>query len=766
VAGSQIKAGQDVRLDAARDVNLIASQDTQQTSGKNSSRGGSIGVGVGMGSGGAGISISANANSSKGHEKGNGVRQNETTVDAGNRVIISTGRDATLAGAQVSGEAVTADIGRNLTIASTQDSDRYDSKQHSVSGGVGYTFGAGGFSGSINASRDRMRSDYDSVQEQSGIFAGKGGFDVTVGNHTQLDGGVIASTAGAEKNRLDTGTLGFSDIHNRAEFKTEHQGAGISSGGSIGQQFAGNMANGLLAGGGNSGHAEGTTRAAVSGGTLTVRDTANQQQDVADLSRDTAQANGSISPIFDKEKEQRRLQEVQLIVEIGSRAADIARTQGEINGLNAARAKLAKDGKHEPGPDAKEKDKADYQKALRETSEYKTAMQKYGTGSTIQRGIQAATAALSGLAGGDIAGALAGAAAPELAYFIGHKSGLGEDDVAGRAIAHAILGGAVAAIQGNSAAAGAAGAATGELAAKAIAGMLYPDVTDLSKLSEEQKQTVSALATISSGIAGGLAGDSTASAVAGAGAGKNAAENNSLAHVLAAAEKEKPGTIAKYQAAREAMCQQDPEACRQAVNEAASLGLDFVPVVGDIKGFHEAETALDYLAAAIGLIPGAGDVASKAIKAAETALKKGDVSEASSLINKASYEISGHLPSPGQISLPRSGVGSNAAFSVTNAQLGKKLGKHVEDFGGNASNAVDRQRVLDIINDIGSHPDKVVAGKFAGQGAGSGASRGDVFFRIKGNDVVVTKPDGSFVTILKDGINNTSVKNALKGDPK
>ena len=93
-------------------------------------------------------------------------------------------------------------------------------------------------------------------------------------------------------------------------------------------------------------------------------------------------------------------------------------------------------------------------------------------------------------------------------------------------VAHAILGGAVAAIQGNSAAAGAAGAATGELAAKAIAGVLYPDVKDPSKLSE--KQTVSALATISAGMAGGLAGDSTASAAAGAGAGKNAAENNLL----------------------------------------------------------------------------------------------------------------------------------------------------------------------------------------------------------------------------------------------
>ena len=171
---------------------------------------------------------------------------------------------------------------------------------------------------------------------------------------------------------------------------------------------------------------------------------------------------------------------------------------------------------------------------------------------------------------------------------------------------------------------------------------------------------------------------------------------------------------------------------REALKETASLGADFVPVVSDIKSFAEAQSALDYLAAVIGIIPGAGDAAGKVIKAAETALKKGDVAEASKLINKASEEISGHLPSPGQTSLPSSGVGSNAVFSVTNTQLGKKLGKHVEDFGGDASNAADRQRVLDIINDIGSHPDKVIAGKFAGQGDGVGASRGDVFFQNKG----------------------------------
>ncbi|EHF2631021.1 filamentous hemagglutinin N-terminal domain-containing protein [Salmonella enterica subsp. enterica serovar Panama] len=527
IAGSEVKAGKDVALDAARDVNLIASQDTQLTTGKNSSSGGSIGVGIGVGSGGAGISVSANANSSKGHEKGNGTWQNETTVDAGNQVTIHSGRDTTLAGAQVNGKQVTADVGRDLTITSTQDSDHYDSKQNSVSGGVGYTFGAGTASASLNASRDRMTSDFDSVQEQSGIFAGDGGFDITVGKHTQLDGAVIASTGSADKNSLDTGTLGFGDIHNQADYKVEHQGGGISTGGSIGQQFAGNLANALIAGGGSSGHAEGTTQAAVSEGTITVRDTENQKQDVAGLSRDAEHANGSISPIFDKEKEQKRLQEVQLIGQIGNQAADIARTQGEINGLNAGKKALAKEGIPEPDVNASDEEKARYQTQLRNSAAYKTEQAKYGTGSDIQRGIQAAVGALQGLAGGDIGAALAGASAPELANIIGHKVGLNEDDIAAKAIAHAILGGAAAAMQGNNAAAGAAGAAAGELAANAILKTMYPG-KHVSELDESDRQLVSNLATIASGLAGNLTGGDSKSTTTGAQSGKNAVENNLL----------------------------------------------------------------------------------------------------------------------------------------------------------------------------------------------------------------------------------------------
>ncbi|ENO4363230.1 DUF637 domain-containing protein, partial [Pseudomonas aeruginosa] len=204
----------------------------------------------------------------------------------------------------------------------------------------------------------------------------------------------------------------------------------------------------------------------------------------------------------------------------------------------------------------------------------------------------------------------------------------------------------------------------------------------------------------------------------------------------------------------------------------ASLGSDFIPGYGDGKAFVEAQDPFDYTMAGIGLVPGIGDGAAKILAKAKALYKEGKVSEAADLVEglgklpapqgaKGEVQL---LPKPGSTTVPTSGVGANAQFKVDSGQLGKKLGKHVEDFGGSAKNPADRQMVLDKIQDIGNNPEKVIPGKFAGQG--SGGTRGDVFFRIKGDDVVVTKPDGTFVTIMKDGINNTSVKNALKGNPQ
>ncbi|EPZ6092795.1 contact-dependent inhibition toxin CdiA [Enterobacter roggenkampii] len=529
VAGSQLKAGKDLTLNAAQDINLTSAADTNKLTGSNSSKGGSIGIGITAGPNGAGITVSASVNAARGSEKGNGTSWNETTLDAGQNVNLTSGRDTVLKGAQVNGDKITADVGRDLTLSSLQDSDKYNSKQQSMNAGASYTWGAGSGSGSFSISRDKMKSNYDSVQEQTGIFAGKGGFDINVGNHTQLDGAVIASRADADKNRLETGTLGFTDINNKAEYKVEHQGVGFSSGAGVAGNLVSNMASTMLAGMGGSGHAEGTTQSAVADGAIIVRDQANQKQDVSTLSRDTDHANGSIDPIFNKEKEQKRLQTAQMIGEIGNQVADIARTNGKIAATEAANEKMKT-----AGSDARNAAISQLKKDGKEVTDQAIHDQMYqtfyneafnqsgmGTGQSTQRAITAATAAIQALAGGDIKAAIAGGAAPYIANAIANA--IPETDLKGRVLAHAVVNAALAAASGRDAASAAAGAAVGELAGKIAVDGFGKQV---SELSEEEKQAVSALATLASGLAGGLVGDSSANAVAAAQAGKTTVENN------------------------------------------------------------------------------------------------------------------------------------------------------------------------------------------------------------------------------------------------
>ncbi|QBX84897.1 ShlA/HecA/FhaA protein [Enterobacter roggenkampii] len=619
VAGSQLKAGKDLTLNAAQDINLTSAADTNKLTGSNSSKGGSIGIGITAGPNGAGITVSASVNAARGSEKGNGTSWNETTLDAGQNVNLTSGRDTVLKGAQVNGDKVTADVGRDLTLSSLQDSDKYNSKQQSMNAGASYTWGAGSGSGSFSISRDKMKSNYDSVQEQTGIFAGKGGFDINVGNHTQLDGAVIASRADADKNRLETGTLGFTDINNKAEYKVEHQGVGFSSGAGVAGNLVSNMASTMLAGMGGSGHAEGTTQSAVADGAIIVRDQANQKQDVSTLSRDTDHANGSIDPIFNKEKEQKRLQTAQMIGEIGNQVADIARTNGKIAATEAANEKMKT-----AGSDARNAAISQLKKDGKEVTDQAIHDQMYqtfyneafnqsgmGTGQSTQRAITAATAAIQALAGGDIKAAIAGGAAPYIANAIANA--IPEKDLKGRVLAHAVVNAALAAASGRDAASAATGAAVGELAGKIAVDGFGKQV---SELSEEEKQTVSALATLASGLAGGLVGDSSANAVAAAQAGKTTVENNFLSGDMYAldrkvkAAKEKGEDIepiledARKQSQKDrdkikASCKANPDTCgfsRDAANDAQSEILEngpFLNIDPDVAKLVAQETAKD-----------------------------------------------------------------------------------------------------------------------------------------------------------------------------
>ncbi|MBD8165685.1 VENN motif pre-toxin domain-containing protein, partial [Erwinia persicina] len=104
----------------------------------------------------------------------------------------------------------------------------------------------------------------------------------------------------------------------------------------------------------------------------------------------------------------------------------------------------------------------------------------------------------------------------------------GNTNVVANAMAHAVWGAVAAQMSGGNAAAGAAGAFSGELATRFIAEALYHASTpeDIARLSQADKEQLSLLGTIAAGAAGAVAGNSSAAATTGALAGKNAVENN------------------------------------------------------------------------------------------------------------------------------------------------------------------------------------------------------------------------------------------------
>ncbi|HHV70974.1 MAG TPA: hemagglutinin, partial [Ochrobactrum intermedium] len=257
--GAQIDAARNLTLSAEDEISLRAAANTadQKSSNKNSS--GSIGISIGANTG-----ITVGASAGRGKADGEDLVYTNTHVTAGETLTLQSGGDTTLKGAVARGERVVADIGGDLLIESLQDTSRYESKQKSLGGSI--TVGVG-VSGSVSASSSKVKSDYASVTEQTGIRAGDGGFDVQAGGDTTLMGGAITSTQQAideAKNRFQTGgALTLTDIENKAEYKA--QGSSINLG--AGKNNEGKlMPQGTSAGfGSDSDDAQSMTLAAISG---------------------------------------------------------------------------------------------------------------------------------------------------------------------------------------------------------------------------------------------------------------------------------------------------------------------------------------------------------------------------------------------------------------------------------------------------------------------------------------------------------------------
>jgi len=296
IVGSDVNA-KNVLLQAKNQVNLTGSTDTDSTRSTNESKSASVGVSYGSG----GFGVSASMSKAHGDANSDAQTQNNTHINASDTVTIVSGGDTNIVGANVNADKVLANIGGNLNVASTQDSSH--STAHQESTGGGFSISQGGGSASFSHSSGNANGSYAGVNEQSGIQAGSGGFDINVKGNTDLKGAFIASTATPDKNQLTTGTLTFSDLQNHSDYSASS--GGLSVGGSLGNggnnyKTTGN--DSVKNSGGptpmlsqhDGSNESATTHSAISQGTITITDQANQKQDVAGLTRDTSNLNGKV----------------------------------------------------------------------------------------------------------------------------------------------------------------------------------------------------------------------------------------------------------------------------------------------------------------------------------------------------------------------------------------------------------------------------------------------------------------------------------------
>ncbi|UIX81325.1 hemagglutinin repeat-containing protein [Xylella fastidiosa subsp. sandyi] len=333
IQGSHVRGDNMTYLKADGDIALLAAQNTVTNQRDSRGRSTGVGVAVNLGSSGTSAGLTAHASTSTGSGQSTDLTWTNSHVGGGNLLTIEAGGDLLMKGAIGTAKHVIADIAGNLTIQSLQDTHHYRSKDRSLGGSL--TVGAG-VSGSANLNNQTIRSDYASVTEQSGLFTGDGGYDITVGGQTHLIGGAITSNSTAIHNglnTLDTGTLILQDIENRANYTATqvNLGGGYSrNGGTVGTDQQGHAAtatqvpgttlpthNGLSASppsamtASHSSHS--TTYSGISQGALTIRDPAAQHaltghtaaQTIAGLNRDiltdTATSN-ALTPIFDEQR--------------------------------------------------------------------------------------------------------------------------------------------------------------------------------------------------------------------------------------------------------------------------------------------------------------------------------------------------------------------------------------------------------------------------------------------------------------------------------
>ncbi|XUP29669.1 hemagglutinin repeat-containing protein [Xanthomonas axonopodis pv. vasculorum] len=572
IVQGNIKAGDTVSLDSARDLVLEAGQSVGSEQSKGSNAGFEVGVGAQIG---AQTGVYAYVQASAGSHNSNAQSTTwENTQLAGKNVVLTSKGDTTLRGAVVTADRIDANVGGDLTIESLQDVSQIQSKESSVGGRVQVSFGTA-WDASGYANSAKANGNYLGVTQQSGLFAGNGGYHVTAGN-VNLIGGAITST-NANNSELTADTLTFTDLKNRMDYSTVSAAisGGIGSTGdgatdadgnptqpSVGDQFkniGSNIVNGNYGAANYSSFSPGVpitqsgsdttlTRATLTEGNIKIGGKTTTAA-ATGINTDASAAHEAVAALPDVRK---LLGEQQAMAAATGTVMTTAKQIGDDIAASANSKVNEAEAQYKGSLSPEEADRfaglstADKQREMLQNSpDYSaayTSQQQWGIGGDYSRALQAVTTVVVGGVSGQGAGQVAtNALAPYAAQLIGKTfdQNHGSDPNAVlQGLSHAVLGAVLAQVNGGSMAGGALAGASGELAAKYLTQTLYGDdpraidpVTgkfNPNLLPEQDKQMIVALSQAVGALAGGMMGGKVNDALVGSGVAGNAVENNFL----------------------------------------------------------------------------------------------------------------------------------------------------------------------------------------------------------------------------------------------
>ena len=572
VQGSNITAGDTIRLDSARDILLQSAQDSQHQDGKNRNAGVQVGVGVSVGAQ-TGVYIYAEAAYGKGKNRSDSQTHQNTLLQS-DKLQLSSKGNTVLNGAQAHAKRIDAEVGGTLHIESPQDTVEQESKQNG--GGIRAQVALGtAWSVSGNYNQSKASGHSRSVGSQSGLFAGEGGYHIKA-DSVRLKGGAIASAADKDHNELTARSFSFEDIRNESSYSAQSMGIGAGYGGSLkgsdgfnqsafgrASQTAGqNMNKGLnyspTLPQHESGNSQGYTRSVLSEGNITIGGKKTSARALG-IHTDSATAHHGADSVPDLQnlldKQQTVAQSTAAIHSAvgtyrGNRAKAATQELEKQQAAYEGRLKEQNDGSYEHYLSLSNAQRQ--QEMLAHSPAYAQAYQEarsWGVGGSKSRALTAAETLITGALGGQ--GDLQLAAntlAPYAAAAIGKRFGHGEHkNEAAQAIGHFMLGAALAYANGADPLAGGSAAVAAERAAEYLAkqyddgktaidpitGKFNPNLLP-EHIKEEIKAQTGAVASVVGAAGGSLKGSGSTNgnsnalfnAQVGGVLGQNAVENN------------------------------------------------------------------------------------------------------------------------------------------------------------------------------------------------------------------------------------------------